>query len=335
MANQHLGGKNPFAAAGSVAIYDAKKETEIGRFTFSHSYFGTTNFPLAICALHDGSKVYLASERDGAVYVLDTVDPSKPTVAAKIPTGEHPSGMLMDRAKDRLFVANADSDTVSVVDTKTDRVTSTLLVRPTIARELPGCTPTAVAPANDEKRLFVTLADINAVAVIDLAAGQLVGFIPTGWYPTALAVTPDGAHLLVANAKGVKARVPNVGRDPKTGQPARKSSPLDLLEGDVQLLPIPDQAELEKLSEQVLANNRLDALDARTAKSAGETWPGRRQNYARHLCHQRESHLRPGPRRFATGQRRSDPLHLWPRGDAQSPRDRRAICAARQSLRVR
>src|SRR5262249_10925676 len=111
VANQHLGGKNPFAAAGSVAIYDIKKETEIGRFAFTDSYSGTTNFPLAICALRDGSKVYVASERDGAVYVLDTHDPSKPTLAAKLETGTHPSGMLMNHSQSRLFVANADSDT--------------------------------------------------------------------------------------------------------------------------------------------------------------------------------------------------------------------------------
>ena len=62
----------------------------------------------------------------------------------------------------------------------------------------------------------------------------------------------------------MKARVPNVGRDPKTGKPAREASPLNLLEGDVQLLPIPDDAELNRLTQTVLTNNRLDSL-------AGET----------------------------------------------------------------
>jgi YVTN family beta-propeller protein len=261
VTNQRAGGKNPYTASGSVAVYDTSKGEEIGRYTFTESFFGTSNFPLAICALRDGSKVYVASERDNAVYALDTQSPTKPTLAAKIPTGTHPTALAMDQAQRRLFVANADSDTVSVVDTTSDKVSSTLLVRPSVARELPGCTPTALALSADEKRLFVTLADLNAVAVIDLAAGQLSGFIPTGWYPTAIAVAPDHAHLLVANAKGLKARVPNVGRDPKTGQPAREASPLNLLEGDVQLLPIPDEAELSRLTQTVLANNRLDTLE--------------------------------------------------------------------------
>jgi YVTN family beta-propeller protein len=259
--NQHAKGQNPYTSSASVAIYDTTKGAEIGRYTFTDSFFGTTNYPLAICALDDGSKVYVASERDSAVYVLDTSTPTKPTLAATIPTGTHPTAMIMDRARQRAFVANGDSDTVSVIDTKADKVTSTLLVRPSIVRELPGCTPTALALSSDERRLFVALADLNAVAVIDLAAGQLTGFIPTGWYPTAIAVSPDQAHLLVANAKGVKAHVPNVGRDPKTNQPAREASPLNLLEGDVQLLPIPDETGLAHLTQTVITNNHLDKLD--------------------------------------------------------------------------
>ena len=230
VANQHARGNNPYTSSGSVAIYDTSQGKEIGRHTFTESFFGTTNFPLAICVLHDGSKVYVASERDNAVYVLDTQHARRPQQLAKtIPTGTHPTALVMDRAQRRLFVANGDSDTVSVIDTKTDQVTSTILVRPSILRELPGCTPTALALSADESKLFVTLSDLNAIAEIDLAAGTLAGFIPAGWYPSTLALSSDHQHLLVANAKGIKARVPSVGRDPKTGQPARKASPFDLL----------------------------------------------------------------------------------------------------------
>jgi YVTN family beta-propeller protein len=262
VTNQHARGNNPYTSSGSVAIYDTSKSEEIGRYTFTGSFFGTTNFPLAVSVLHDGSKVYVASERDNSVYVLDTHMPTKPSLASTIPTGTHPTALVMDRAQQRLFVANGDSDTVSVIDTKTDQVTSTILVRPSILRDLPGCTPTALALSADESKLFVTLSDLNAIAEIDLKAGTLAGFIPAGWYPSTLALSPDHEHLLVANAKGIKARVPSIGRDPKTGQPARKASPLDLLEGDVQLLPIPDEAELSKLTQQVLSNNRLDQLEA-------------------------------------------------------------------------
>ena len=261
IANQHASGENPYDSSGSVAVVETSTGEEVGRYTFRDSFHGTTNYPLAICALHDGSKVYVGSERDNAVYVLRTVTPTKPTLVATIAVGTHPTALLLDRSQRRLFVANADSDTVSVVDTATDRVVSTLLMRPSVARDLAGCTPTSLALSADERRLFVTLADLNAIAVVDLTTEQLSGFIPTGWYPTAVAIAPDHEHLLVANAKGVKARVPNVGRDPKTNQPARAASPLDLLEGDVQLLPIPDEVELSRLTQTVMTNNRFDTLN--------------------------------------------------------------------------
>ena len=203
----------------------------------------------------------MGSERDNAVYVLRTVTPTKPTLATTIAVGTHPTALLLDRSQGRLLVANADSDTVSVIDTATDRVVSTLLMRPSVARDLAGCTPTSLALSADERRLFVTLADLNAVAVVDLTTEQLSGFIPTGWYPTSVAVAPDHEHLLVASAKGIKARVPNVGRDPKTNEPSRAASPLDLLEGDVQLLPIPDEVELKRLTRTVMSNNRFDTLN--------------------------------------------------------------------------
>ena len=259
--NQHAAGDNPYTSSGSVAIYDTSKGEQIGRYTFRESFHGTTNYPLAICAFHNGSKLYIGSERDNAIYVLDTSAPTKPTLAAAVAVGTHPTALLLDRLQRRLFVANADSDTVSIIDTATDRVVSTLLMRPSVTRDLAGCTPTSLALSADERRLFVTLADLNAVAVVDLTAEHLSGFIPTGWYPTAIAITPDHEHLLVANAKGGKARVPNIGRDPKTNQPARAASPLDLLEGDVQLLPIPDEVELSRLTRIVMTNNRFDTLD--------------------------------------------------------------------------
>ena len=65
----------------------------------------------------------------------------------------------------------------------------------------------AVAP--DGKTLFVANADNNNVAVIDIATpsrSQVKGFIPTGWYPTAVAVTPDGKQLLIGVGKGLQTK---------------------------------------------------------------------------------------------------------------------------------
>ncbi len=75
----------------------------------------------------------------------------------------------MNRSGKRLYVANAHSDTISVVDTATDKVIGTVLLRPEIARDLAGATPTGLALSPDEKTLYAALGDMNAVAVIALS----------------------------------------------------------------------------------------------------------------------------------------------------------------------
>jgi hypothetical protein len=125
-----------------------------------------------------------------------------------------------------------------------------------MARDLPGATPTALSA--DGKTLYVSLGDMNAIAVVDAAAMQLRGYIPVGWYPSAVASIGDG-RLLVANAKGTTVRNPNNKLDPH--DPLRKSAYiLSILEGNVCLVRVPSGDELEKSTQQVLEDNRLTVL---------------------------------------------------------------------------
>jgi hypothetical protein len=129
-----------------------------------------------------------------------------------------------------------------------------------MARDLPGATPVALTLSPDGRTLYAALADMNAIAVIDPRRQQLLGYLPTGWYPTALAVTSDGARLLVASAKGNNLRSPNNRSDPH--DPSRKTAfILNLLEGNVASIDVPnDAAELKRATRQVLSENRLDQL---------------------------------------------------------------------------
>ena len=251
------------AQKGSVSILDTANNKVIGKVT-------TVGFPYAIAALTLGAnadkKVYVTSERDGVVSVLDVSDPAAGKSLADVPTGDHPMSLLLDRAQTRLFVANAGGDTVSILDTNTDKVTQTITLRPTAARALPGATPTALALSPDETTLYATLGDMNAVAVIDLKKNAVTGYVPTGWYPTAILVSADGAHLFVANAKGTQLRNPNkvnAGKDGVWGQYVE-----NIIEGSVQLLPTPKPAELKALTMQVLANNSLRGDLANANKNA-------------------------------------------------------------------
>ena len=214
VANNASGDGDPTKLSGSVAIYDPSSKSELGRYTFSASHGGTSNFPYGIAVLADGSKTFLASERDDCVYVLDTKNPPRPLLAATVPTGAHPVAVLLAPDQKRLFVANSLGDTISVIDTANNKVVDTILMRPAMVRDLPGATPIAMALSPDEKTLYVALADMNAIAVVDLDDSKVAGYIPAGWYPSGVAVSADGKKLFVANAKGTTVRNPNNKPDP-------------------------------------------------------------------------------------------------------------------------
>ena len=147
------------------------------------------------------------------------VDLKSLRIVARWPTGEHPNEMVVTKSGRRLFVANANLNTVTVLDTATGRTLETLnaALRPDA---LPGSTPNSLALSPDETRLFVANACNNNIAVFDISAigkSRALGFIPVGWYPTSVRVTPDGKELLVANGKGLISR-PDPG-GPEPGRP--------------------------------------------------------------------------------------------------------------------
>ena len=104
---------------GAVAILDTRSGKEVSRYKFGDAF---TNFPLAVAVLDDGSKAFVSSQRDGVVYVLDTKDAAVPKKISVVETGSHPVALLLNRGQNRLYVANAHSDTVSVVDTGSNKV---------------------------------------------------------------------------------------------------------------------------------------------------------------------------------------------------------------------
>jgi DNA-binding beta-propeller fold protein YncE len=243
----------------SVAVYDIASQKEIGRYQFADTIAGTSNFPLSAAALKDGSKLYVASQRDACVYVLDTRNAEAPGLLGRIASGSHPAALLLNKDESKLYIANAHSDTISIVTTADDRIAATVLLRPEIARDLPGATPTGLALSPDERTLYAALGDMNAVGVIDVSSATpaLRGYLPAGWYPTGVAVSPDGNRLLVANAKGTATRNPNASGDVAKGSEARKYI-LRVIEGNVTTTTIPTTAEqLADATKRVMNANRL------------------------------------------------------------------------------
>jgi YVTN family beta-propeller protein len=245
-----------FNTPGSIAIYNPATKAELGRYTFD-SDTHTSNFMLGMAVLSNGSKAYCGSERDGCVYVINTTDPTHPTNAGAITTGSHPLAMLLNHDQSRLIVANAQSDTLSVIDTRSDQVIGTVLLRPGTSRGLPGVTPTALAFSADEKTIYVTLADMNAVGVVDVPSLTLTGMIPAGWYPSGVLATSDN-RLLVVNAKGTKVHNPNPQNNPLNRKTGKDPYILNKLQGDMISLPVPNTQQLADLTDTVIRDNHLD-----------------------------------------------------------------------------
>jgi len=258
VANNASGTEDPVTMSGSVAIYNPATKRELGRCTFSSDYLGTSNFPFGIAVLPSGDAAYVASERDDCVYGLDTHDPAHPQVIARISTGAHPSAVLLSRDSAVLYVANSLSDTVSVIDTVANRVLDTILLRPDMARDLPGTSPTAMALSDDGDTLYVALGDMNAVAVIDTTDMQVLGYVPVGWYPSSLAVIGKN-RLLVANAKGTTVHNPNNYPDPYDKK-RKNMYILNVLHGNVCSVRVPQGDDLAKATQQVLTDSRLTTL---------------------------------------------------------------------------
>ena len=167
--------------------------------------------------------------------------------------GSSPNSMVA--TNQFVYVSNGNNDNLSVIDVKQGKVVSSIELK-LDARigNLKGVIPFGLALSPDQKRLFVSEAGINAVAVVDVATQKVLGHIPTGWFPSKLKVTPDGKQLILANAKGFGSG-PNGGKN--FSSTARRSSDYigSLMLGTVSVIDIPADDEWNALTEKVIANN--------------------------------------------------------------------------------
>jgi YVTN family beta-propeller protein len=197
---------------------------------------------------------------------------------SSIKTGNHPNELLLNKKGTLLFVANANDNSVSVINTvtrKTIEVMSTSLY-PT---KLTGSTTNGLALSPNEKILYIANADNNCLAVFDVSKpgnSQSMGFIPVGWYPTNLKTL--GNKILVANGKGFTSMA-----NPRGPQPVKKSdnsgyqkSPTNskeqyiggLFKGTLSFIDAPQPEQLKAYTKQVYANTPFNNKIAATA--AGE-----------------------------------------------------------------
>ena len=135
-------------------------------------------------------------------------------MTGKIDVGDNPNDMCITRNGQFLFVANANDNSVSVIDTRQMKVAETL--NSALYPGSPsGSTTNGVALSSDEKTLYIANADNNCLAVFDVSvpgSSKGKGFIPAAWYPTCVRVAKD--YILVSNGKGLTSMANPYGPNP-------------------------------------------------------------------------------------------------------------------------
>ena len=196
---------------------------------------------------------HIASE--GSVSVIELQGAAKSGKAkTEILTGLHASALAVAPNGRYVVVANTGSDTLSVIDTRTDKIVETIWARQNPG-DLFGAQPTALAFDQSGEKLFVGNGTQNAVAVIAFRPGQseLRGLIPVGWFPGGVAHDARRRALYVANIKGIGSTAKIA-----PGEPVKFNSHQYF--GTLSLVTEPPSHELARLTKIARANMRYGLL---------------------------------------------------------------------------
>ncbi|MCG6915807.1 hypothetical protein LJE86_18030, partial [bacterium BMS3Abin03] len=195
---------------------------------------------------HKKDFAYASLWGDSAIAEIDL---SNFQIVNKIRTGNHPTETLITKNDKRLFVANANNNSVSVINLKIKEKDENLIS--SLEPNAPyGSTPNSICLNSDESILFIANANNNCLSLFDVSESEhskSIGFIPTGWYPTVVRYLNDD-KILVANGKGLTS-LPNPKfknfKDQYIGS---------LFKGTISIINYPDNEKLKEYSQQVYKN---------------------------------------------------------------------------------
>ena len=243
-------GKTLYVAAAfghSVGRFDAESGAFQGEIALEPD-----SYPYGLALDESRKQLYVSLWSKAKVAVVNT-DTFK--VTGQWTTEEHPNEMLLARGGKILFVANANRNTVSVIDTEAGKSIETIgtAIDP---KAPPGSTPNSLALSPDESMLFVANANTNNLAVVnvkDPGGSAPLGFIPVGWYPTSVRLARDGKTIYVANGKGGSSRANRDG--PRPGFAGRPSPTQEyiggLFQGTLSTIPMPAPRQMAAYSQTV------------------------------------------------------------------------------------
>ncbi|MBI4875068.1 MAG: SMP-30/gluconolactonase/LRE family protein [Acidobacteria bacterium] len=235
------------AAPGHVVVFDTRTGARV-------SEVATDIHPYDLVLDPAGDTLYVSNWGSRSVTAIDT---NTLKTRAVLPVGNNPNDMVLGK-DGRLYVACSNENSVYVLDTKALRpveVISTAMYKMAPV----GSTPNALALDAAGRTLFAANADNNNVAVIDVSereASNVLGFIPTPWYPSSLAPSPDGKSLWVGSSKGLGGYANIMGPTSPLAEKGGPSRHIGALQrGSVGVVPLGDlKSALAGYTKQAMAN---------------------------------------------------------------------------------
>jgi len=260
----------------SLYIIDLKTKKTIKQIALSSEAFTCVLSP-------DKKELYISLWGADKIVVLNT---QKQILIDSVNVGDNPNDICLTKNGQFLFVANANDNSVSLIDIKKRKIIETL-----DAALYPGApsgsTSNGLALSADEKNLYIANADNNCLAVFDIGKPGLSkskGFIPVGWYPTS--VKTIGSRIFVANGKGFTSKANPYGPNPmrKAEDVIYQSGDLKrpkeveyiggLFKGTLSILPTPSEKQLSSYSKMVYDNSPYTKEKETTAQGeAGNPIP--------------------------------------------------------------
>ena len=269
---------------------------------FILSHIKTGRRPYRILFHPNGKSFYASSWADGSI---SQYDPNNGDKLDTVRVGAHPTDMVwldgeveeQPSVKARIFVSASNTNSVFAMGaddlgrlTRIENINLSLTPRQPL-----GMTPNGLGLSSDKKQLYVACSDANTAAVIDITGprSSVLGYVPTGWYPTAAFSLPDG-RMGVLNGKGLRSFPNPDGPSPRKAGEAIHQGTKEIQyvgriqRGTVQFVDVSDAGKLDLLTKEVMANSPYndDKLDVTgSAGGSPEGTPVRPNGPIKHVIY--------------------------------------------------
>ncbi len=255
---------------------------------FIVSRIKTGRRPYRILFHPSGKSFYVSSWADGSI---GQYDPANGDRLDNVRVAAHPTDMVwldgevdeQPSVKARLFVSASNTNSVFTMGaddlgrlTRIENINLALTPRQPL-----GMTPSGLGISADKKQLYVACSDANAAAVIDITGPRstVLGFVPTGWYPTAAFSLPDG-QMGILNGKGPRSFPNPDGPSPRKAGEAVHVGTGEIQyvgriqRGTLQIVDTSDAGKLDAMTKEVVANSpynddKLDVTGSATGSPEG------------------------------------------------------------------